>query len=260
MMHRRIRKGVPMRLATMLLLTATALVAATACKSVRAPSPQPSSYPSVDLPRDFKNADLSPALDKSAVVVSILESKHAWVGLKEYLRPSDYEQIENAVRQAPQKIVYVRADGALDYVTIVNAIFAARKGGALEFALQVRMGTGPDRQFTIKVSPPPPDTFSEKNDPALVGVILSADSKISLVKGGLQDGPVGPGGAKEDIGTLSDISRLAPALTQTVGDRTDRKVTIKAFRGTRYNEVMTIIDAVKGARANPIVLQIDDLP
>jgi biopolymer transport protein ExbD len=217
-----------MKLGMIVVLAATIVVAATACKDIRTPVPEPLPFPNVYLPRNFKNADPSPKLDKSAVVISILNSTHIWVGQKEYSDLNGSEEIENAVRQAPQKIVFVRAAGALDYVTVVKAINSARRSGALEFALQVQMPTGADRQFTVKILPEPGDTFSEKKDPTLIGVILSADSKISLVKGGLEDGLVGPGGTKEDMGTLSDTSRLSQALTQALSERTDRKVTIKA--------------------------------
>jgi len=249
-----------MKLGVIVVLAATIVVAATACKGVRTPAPEPLPFPNVYLPRNFKNADPSPKLDKSAVVISILDSTHIWVGRSEYSDLNGFGEIENAVRQAPQKLVYVRAASPLDYVTVVKAIDSARRSGALEFALHVQMPTGADRQFTVKILPEPGATFSEKKDPTLIGVMLSADSKISLVKGGLEDGLLGPGGSKEDMGTLSDTSRLSRALTQTLGDRTDRKVTIKATRATSYNDVVTIIDAVKGAGALPIVLQIDDLP
>jgi biopolymer transport protein ExbD len=248
-----------MKLGMILLLTATALIAATACKGVRTPSPQPLPYPNVYLPRNFKHADPSPTLENSAVVVSILNSTHIWVGPKEYSDLNGSGEIENAVRQAQQKTVYVRAAGTLDYLTIVKAIAAARRAGALEFALLVQMpGAEPDRQFTIKVLPRPWEG-PEKTNPTLIGVILSTASKISLVKGGFEDGPVGPGGSTEDIGTMGDTSRLAQTLAQALAGRTDRTVTINAYLSTPYDHVLTIIDGVKGAGAHPIVLQIDDL-
>jgi biopolymer transport protein ExbD len=252
-----------MKLKIIVVLAATIVVALTACKGVRTTEPEPLPFPNVMLPRNFKNADPSPPLDKSAVVLSLLDSSQIWVGPNEFSDLNAFDIIENRVNRAQQKLVYVRAVGTLDYVTVVNAINSARRAGALEFALQVYPGAiGPVGQFTIKVLPrlSDEDTLVEKKDPALIGVILSSDSKIELVKGGFEDGPVGPGGAKEDMGTFSDTSRLAQALTQTLADRTDRKVTIKAFLTTPYDRVVSIIDAVKGAGAHPIVLQIDDLP
>ena len=43
-------------------------------------------------------------------------------------------------------------------------------------------------------------------------------------------------------------------------ERVEKTVVIKAYRSSRYGDVIKIIDVVKGAGANPIVLQLDDLP
>lgn len=43
-------------------------------------------------------------------------------------------------------------------------------------------------------------------------------------------------------------------------ERVEKTVVIKAYRSCRYGDVIKIIDVVKGTGANPIVLQVDDLP
>ena len=43
-------------------------------------------------------------------------------------------------------------------------------------------------------------------------------------------------------------------------DRIEKTVFIKAPRTLRYEEVVKVIDAIKGAGANPVGLQVDDLP
>jgi biopolymer transport protein ExbD len=43
-------------------------------------------------------------------------------------------------------------------------------------------------------------------------------------------------------------------------ERIEKTVFIKAPRGLRYEEVVKVIDAIKGAGANPVGLQVDDLP
>jgi len=250
-----------MKLKMIVLLAATIVVALTACKGVRTSVPEPLPFPNVLLPSDFKNADPSPQLDKSAAVLSLLDATHIWVGPNEFDDVSVFDIVENRVNRAQQKMVYIRAQRTLDYAAIVKAIDTARKAGVLDFALQVqKSGAEPHGQFTVKVLPEPPVELSQQKNPALVGVILSPGSKIELVKGGMEHGLLGPGGTKAEAGTLNDTSRLAQALTQTLADRTDRKVTIKPFRTARYTDVLAIIDAVKGAGAGPIVLQIDDLP
>jgi hypothetical protein len=42
--------------------------------------------------------------------------------------------------------------------------------------------------------------------------------------------------------------------------RIEKTVFVKAPRASRYGEVVKVIDAIKGAGANPIFLQVDDLP
>ena len=42
-------------------------------------------------------------------------------------------------------------------------------------------------------------------------------------------------------------------------ERVEKTIVVKAQRATRYADVVAVIDAVKGAGANPIILQIDDL-
>lgn len=43
-------------------------------------------------------------------------------------------------------------------------------------------------------------------------------------------------------------------------ERIEKTVFIKAPRTLRYEEVVKVIDAIKGAGANPVGLQVDDLP
>ena len=43
-------------------------------------------------------------------------------------------------------------------------------------------------------------------------------------------------------------------------ERIERTVFIKAPRALRYEEVVKVIDAIKGSGANPVGLQVDDLP
>ena len=43
-------------------------------------------------------------------------------------------------------------------------------------------------------------------------------------------------------------------------DRIERTVFVKAPRSLRYGDVVKVIDAIKGAGADPVGLQVDDLP
>lgn len=75
------------------------------------------------------------------------------------------------------------------------------------------------------------------------------------------------------IGTPDDMSKLAALLADTFRRRAEelhgsplppgltsaRTVFVKAPRSTRYGEVVRVIDGLKGAGADPVGLQIDEL-
>jgi biopolymer transport protein ExbD len=43
-------------------------------------------------------------------------------------------------------------------------------------------------------------------------------------------------------------------------ERLERTVFVKAPRSMKYGDVVKVIDAIKGAGASPVGLQVDDLP
>ena len=75
-----------------------------------------------------------------------------------------------------------------------------------------------------------------------------------------------------DIGSVNDTVKLSQTLTDIFQQRKDRNqvnpatgelyktVFIKAPKSVKYGEVVKVIDAVKGAGASPVGLQVDDLP
>jgi biopolymer transport protein ExbD len=82
------------------------------------------------------------------------------------------------------------------------------------------------------------------------------------------------------MGSVNDPSALSAKLAQTfdlrksmraykVGMETsnlpedqkiEKTVFVKAPRSLKYGDVVKVIDAIKGAGANPVGLQVDDLP
>ncbi|HEV2836962.1 MAG TPA: biopolymer transporter ExbD [Pyrinomonadaceae bacterium] len=86
---------------------------------------------------------------------------------------------------------------------------------------------------------------------------------------------------QDSLGSVNDPSTLAQKLALTfqqrkeqraykIGmenrtdlkedDRIEKTVFVKAPRALRYGDVVKVIDAIKGAGANPVGLQVDDLP
>ncbi|HEY6121995.1 MAG TPA: biopolymer transporter ExbD [Pyrinomonadaceae bacterium] len=86
---------------------------------------------------------------------------------------------------------------------------------------------------------------------------------------------------QDNIGSVNDTTPLSQKLTQVfqerksqraykVGmetrtdvpedERIEKTVFVKAPRSLKYGDVVKVIDAIKGAGANPVGLQVDDLP
>lgn len=114
---------------------------------------------------------------------------------------------------------------------------------------------------------PNEDLSQLKPNPLTLVVSISPDLQLKL--------------NQEGMGSVNDTSRLVQKLlvvfqqrkeqraykpgmeTRTdvpEQDRIEKTVFIKAPRSLRYEEVVKVIDAIKGAGANPVGLQVDDLP
>ena len=86
---------------------------------------------------------------------------------------------------------------------------------------------------------------------------------------------------QDSLGSVNDPTPLAQKLAVTFQQRKDQRaykigmetrtdlkederiektVFVKAPRALRYGDVVKVIDAIKGAGANPVGLQVDDLP
>jgi biopolymer transport protein ExbD len=114
---------------------------------------------------------------------------------------------------------------------------------------------------------PTEDLSQLKPNPLTLVVSISNDLQLKL--------------NQESVGSVNDTGYLSQRLTQVFQQRKDQRaykpgmetrtdvpeqdriektVFIKAPRTLRYEEVVKVIDAVKGAGANPVGLQVDDLP
>ncbi len=115
-------------------------------------------------------------------------------------------------------------------------------------------------RFEAKVpaEPKPDQQQNAKPNPlTLVVSVNKSDRKVTL--------------NKEPAGDLSDMSSLTTQLAQIFKERenngvfregtneVEKTVFIKSPRSVKYGEVVSVIDAVKQAGAQPIGLQIDDL-
>ena len=114
---------------------------------------------------------------------------------------------------------------------------------------------------------PNEDLSQLKPNPLTLVVSISNDLQITL--------------NQTAMGSVNDTAPLAQKLAQVfkerkdtraykVGmetrsdvkedDRIEKTVFVKAPRATKYGDVVKVIDAIKGAGASPVGLQVDDLP
>lgn len=114
---------------------------------------------------------------------------------------------------------------------------------------------------------PNEDLSQLKPNPLTLVVSISNDLQLKLNQDAM--------GSVNDTGVLSqkltqvfqqrkELRAYKPGMETRTDvpeqDRIEKTVFIKAPRGLRYEEVVKVIDAIKGAGANPVGLQVDDLP
>ena len=114
-------------------------------------------------------------------------------------------------------------------------------------------------RFEAKVpsEPDPNQSQDIKPNPLTLVVTISPDLKLKL--------------NLDEMGSVNDTGPLAAKLTYLFQQRkeqnafrtgtteVEKTVFVKAPRSMHYGEVVKVIDALKGAGANPVGLQIDDL-
>jgi biopolymer transport protein ExbD len=126
-------------------------------------------------------------------------------------------------------------------------------------------------RFRALVPQPPTEDSRIRISPLTLVVEVGADSKLSLIRGRdvVAEGTVGDAGAvaarlaeewrerkakgewREEMSSRADLPPDA---------RIERTVFVRAPRSARYGEVAKVIDAIKGAGAQPVGLQTDELP
>lgn len=122
-------------------------------------------------------------------------------------------------------------------------------------------------RFKALVPHPPDRNQHVYPDPLLIVVTIDHDLRLKLNQ-------------QEDMGSVNDMGKLNSELAKTFQGRkeghtykpelahltglrdeekVERTVFIKAPRSISYGEVAKVIDGIKGAGADPVGLQIDDL-
>jgi biopolymer transport protein ExbD len=230
---------------------------------------------SIVLPRNLSNGDREPAvLKESAVTVSVPAEDQFYVGREPVPKDAVGDMVSRRLKGQAEadRIVYVAGGAFIDYRNIVGVIDKIRKEGVTRIGLlvdqQSRSGEAPSLlRVQIPAEPDPNEDLSKSKPNALILVVsISRDLKLEL--------------NGEPMGTAADTIRLTQTLTRIFqeckkrhaykpgmetrtdvpeDERIEKTIIVKAYRSNKYGDVAQLIDAIKGAGANVIVLQIDDL-
>lgn len=224
------------------------------------------------LPGNTKNAEEEPAVSKAnAVVISVPSKGEFYIGSTLFSIEELGDKINALLRGQSEtnQIVYIAGSLAVDFDNIVKILREARQEKVMKVGLLVDHSAKVPRLFRLElVAEPDPneDLSNFKPNPLTLVASISRDSKVEL--------------NRLPMGDSSDTSKLTEKLSEifqlrkqqraykpgtetgsdlTEDERLEKTVIIKAARSTTYAQVVKVIDAVKGGRANPIILQLDDL-
>jgi biopolymer transport protein ExbD len=244
----------------------------------------------VDLPRGLNNASRDPApLGESSIVVSIPNNDQFYVGRD----PIPKDQLGRKIgplmtrEGAANRIVYIASGASVEYRSVVEALNIIREQEIDQIGLMVDRGNRDDAvpgQFLIEV--PMPRKADDgvrflKPNPLTLVVAISRDLKLALNNRDRPEKGEPCFGLVPEYGSVNEPDHLAQCLERVFtrrfkehayrpgmetrndvreSQRIERTVFVKAPRSIRYGDVVRVIDLVKGSGADPIGLQIDDLP
>lgn len=164
--------------------------------------------------------------------------------------------MEKVKHQKSEAVPYINVTPLIDVLLVVLIIF------------MVITPLKPSRfQADIPTQRDPNEDLSQlKPNPLTLVVSISNDLQLKL--------------NADNIGSVNDTAPLSQKLAQLFqqrkgqaykpgmetrtdvpeADRIEKTVFVKAPRSLKYGDVVKVIDAIKGAGASPVGLQVDDLP
>lgn len=201
----------------------------------------------------MKNAEADAAIEAEAPRTISLRPDGWFLGIYQVASQSKRMDLADKLKQRmaenPASEIYLRADREMEFAEVASALDIARGVGIKSAALTVRP-EGKDALHRLTVEWPPPlnpNAPIEKPNPLTLEVRVSGAGILSL--------------NQEPQGTI-DEPKLANTIANVLQSRTsgtDRAITIKGSPTSKYAMIVRVIDAVKGAGASPIVLQLDEL-
>jgi biopolymer transport protein ExbD/biopolymer transport protein TolR len=230
----------------------------------------------VEVPNGVKNSEPDPYIDKdTSVVISLPDNEKLFIGKEQ--DPSPKANLAERLNQLlkdqkeDEKRVYIAASVLVDYGVVLEVCNHLREQNVSRVGLIAnRLPLSHPSRFWLELPElrdPNEDLSKLKPNPFALVVSVRPDLKLKL--------------NQEDMGSANDPEVLNTTLTQIFqrrleqhayrpgfasdsgipeSDLVEKTIIIKADRSMKYGDIVKVIDAVKGAGARPIMLQIDDLP
>ncbi len=234
----------------------------------------------VNLPVNIKYSDVDYDIDKESSMVLTLTSDNKLYERQKQNLPDKTEMTENIItrEELPEKlkkfsetktpdkrIVYFKADVNASYQDVLQVFDIIRKAGIDKVGLVVigEKKTAEPYQiylerFEVKL-PQPTDKTTEavRPNPLTLVAMLEKDGKLML--------------NREDTGMISDTEWLKNKLDRIFKQREydgvfregtneiEKTVFLKISKSSKYGDFIKLVEAVKGAGAEPIGIQFDEV-
>lgn len=230
----------------------------------------------VNLPHDAKNADIDSNADRSnAVIVTVTSDGQAYLGTDH--SPINRDELRHKLRELAAKqseenrMVYLAVDVTANYGSVVEVCDAIRTADVSRVGV---LAFNPRHDWPARITvelPPQPNPNEDlshlKPNPLILVTAINPDLRVTL--------NTDPMGAVNDLDPLNQklqqIFRLREEQYAVkpgyetrsdlpMSERVEKTLMIKAAPGVKYGDVVKVIDAAKAAGADPIVLQLDEMP
>ncbi len=213
----------------------------------------------VDLPKDTENSVEDSDLQKESSVIVSITNNGIFIGDKSFQMANLGREFSNLMTdKTPEKrIVYINGERELPYGELVKLFDQIRQADIDRAGLIVETKEevyGNKGIFEVKFPAKPKPDDEIKPNPLLLVISRTDDGQIKLNN---EDQTLDSLGKR-----LSAVfkSREENGLFRQDTYEIEKTVFVKVPKKFKYEDVIPLVDAAKGAGANPIGMQIDDLP
>ncbi len=215
----------------------------------------------VNVPRNVKNSDPDFKMAKdSPCLVTMPNAADILFGDKKLTKDALGKEISDCLTplSLEKKIVYIKADDALEYGNILDVLNVAQKAKVEKIGFVVSPTDNIDEPRNVLEVMLPADSKHidsklGRPNPLLLIVFLDDKGKIKLNMDGHD--------SLESLTTrLKEIfkQREETGVFREGTNEVEKTVFIKAPRSIKYGEVVKAIDAVRGGGGSPIGIQLDE--